>query len=89
MDESTAIKTGRKTYPKSLQADILLQMAHSHRLHLKKGVKREGRHIQRIGDRFPPDFNNTNKIKVLESQTFQRFSQTYEANRYHSVSTTG
>lgn len=40
-------------------------------------------------DEVPHDFNNTDKIKVLETQNFQGSSQTREAKRYCSVSTAG
>lgn len=40
-------------------------------------------------DEFQHDFNNTDKTKVLETQNFQRSSQTREAKRYCSVSTAG
>lgn len=40
-------------------------------------------------DEVPYDFTNTDKIEVLETQTFQRSRQTCEAKRYCSVSTAG
>lgn len=40
-------------------------------------------------DEVPYDFKNTDKIEILETQTFQRSSQTSEAKRYCSVSTAG
>lgn len=40
-------------------------------------------------DEVSHDFNNTDEIKVLETQTFQRSSETFEANRYCSASTAG
>lgn len=57
-------------------------------------MKAEGRRKEMFretgrDDEVSHDFNNTDKIKVLETQTFQRSSQTCEASRYCSVSTAG